>query len=446
MKPKSVSNRLSLCLILCAAAVRPIGALEVQFILTDKMGQAIAGARICLQEDAGQCQETDSQGKSYFAPTTSSRPMPFAARELSFSARPGSLLIDAPGPMDARLTRYAADGRRLGPALSLSLHAGRNPVAWPTPSAGLSFFRLETEHARYAFAALAGGRKSARITVLGKIATANLHAFTIAKTGFQTAVFRPRKDVDTALIRLAADGDTGLPYAGLIRARLLGIDSANHLLRYAYAQPGCSGSSPVSSEAQSSLPFWVQGGKWYFPAGNCYGVALTKDGDGLFGTWKSQSLEPLPAGLFPTACDPAKDSLVTSVPNLFFLNEGGGWDIDLGSDSLTIRIRRRACLGNQLIGDPTVLNGQNGNLTLVKNTCKEVALKNSRDETATYAYPASTDSLRVSFTYGDKTCGSAGVPLILDTTAPKACPETQAGVLLADTTWQACVRSSGFGQ
>jgi len=451
LNPRSASLRLyrglvTLSFIFFATLARPVRALEVQFILTDKMGQAIPGASICLQEDAGQCQTTDSQGKSVFSPTVSLRPAPSDAPGLSFSVRAGSLVIDAPQPAQVRLQRFATNGRRIGPALFLSLHAGPNPVPWRGPSAGLAFFRLETEHERYAFPVLSDPGNPARISVLGKIATANLHAFTITKSGYQAALFRPRKDLDTAIIRMAAEGDTGLPYAGLIRARLLDIDSANHLLHYAYAEPGCNGSAPVSQEAQSSLPIWIKGGKWYIPAGNCYGVALAKDGDGLYGQWKSQGLVPLPSGLFPMTCDPSKDSLVTSVPNLFFLNEGGGWDIDLKSDSLTIRIRRRACLGNQLIGDPTTLDGQNGHLMLVKNTCQEVVLKNSRNEAATYSYPASADSLQVSFAYGDKTCVSAGVPLILDTTAPKVCPETQSGVVLADTTWQACVRTSGFGQ
>lgn len=441
MRLKSASTRLSYALLLCAAT-GSVRALEVQFTLTDKLGQAVPAASICLQEDANQCKASDAQGKALFSPTVSSRPAPALPRDLAFSVRGGALFIEAPLPMEARLTRYATDGRRLGPALSLSLHAGDNRIPPAASATGLAFFRLETEHARYVFAAAPG--PSPRLAALGKVATANLHAFTISKAGFQTFVYRPRKDADTALIRLAADGDTGLPYAGLIRARLLGIDSANHTLHYAYAQPGCNGSSPVSTEAQSTLPFWIQGGKWYFPAGNCYGVALTKDGDGIYGQWKSQGLEPLPAGLFPVTCDPIKDSLVTSVPNLFFLNEGGGWDIDLRSDSLTIRIRRRACLGNQLIGDPTALDGQNGHLALVANTCQDVVLKNARNESATYAYATTTDSLRVDFTYADKTCQSSGVPLILDTTAPKVCPENTAGTLLADTTWQACVRATGF--
>lgn len=447
MRLKSTSTRLSCALLLCAAA-GPVRALEVQFTVTDKLGQAVPAARICLQEDTNQCQASDAQGKALFSPTVALRPAPDVPRELAFSVRGGALFIDAPIPMEARLTRYAMDGRRLGPALNLSLHAGGNRIPHTAPTAGLACFRLETKHARYVFTAAAGpaAGPSPRLAALGKVATANLHAFTISKAGFQAFVYRPRKDADTALVRLSAEGDTGIPYAGLIRARLLGIDSANHTLHYAYAQPGCNGSAPVSTEAQSTLPFWMQGGKWYFPAGNCYGVALTRDGDGIYGQWKSQGLEPLPAGLFPVTCDPDKDSLVTSVPNLFFLNEGGGWDIDLHSDSLTIRIRRRACLGNQLIGDPKALDGQNGHLALVANTCQEVVVKNARNEAATYSYSTASDSLRVGFAYADKTCQSTGVPLILDTTAPKTCPETAAGTLLADTTWQACVRATGFSQ
>ena len=45
-----------------------------------------------------------------------------------------------------------------------------------------------------------------------------------------------------------------------------------------------------------------------------------------------------------------------------------------------------------------------------------------------------------------KTCATAGVPLTFETTAPKTCPETAAPALIADTTWQACVRASGFAR
>jgi len=71
-------------------------------------------------------------------------------------------------------------------------------------------------------------------------------------------------------------------------------------------------------------------------------------------------------------------------------------------------------------------------------------LGNAGSESATYAYATTADSLSVGFTYAGKTCQSTGVPLILDTTAPKGCPENTAGTLLADTTWQACARATGF--
>lgn len=434
-------------LLLPAAAAIPAEAIQVQFNLSDKMGAPVAGARICLAEDTSQCRTTDAQGKSLFSPTVGIPPAAAAPGGApSFAVRPGFLIIETSRPMRARLSMYAVSGRRLGPGLALGLRPGRTLLPWPKGISGLAFFRLDTESGSARFGAVNEPGPSPRLAALAKAAAANLHAFAISKSGYQGFVYRPRKENDTASIRLAADGDTGIPYVGIIRARLAGIDSAGHSLQYAYTQETCDGATPVSREQTATLPFWIREGRWYFPAGNCYGVALGKSGDGIFGLWKSLGLVPLPPGLFPVACDPSKDSLVTSVPNLFFLDEGGGWDIDLGSDSLTIRIRRRACPGNQLIVDPAALDGQDGRPELLSNTCTEVKLRNSRDETATYSYPVASDSLKAVYTYGGATCATAAVPLVLDAGVPKSCPEAQAAALMADTAWQACVKASGFVQ
>jgi len=289
------------------------------------------------------------------------------------------------------------------------------------------------------------GARAAGWAALGKVATANLHAVTIEKSGYRTVTYRPRTDHDTGVvIRLTADADSGIQYAGVIRAQVDAIDTANHVVNYTYNETRCSGSTQNTVELLSSLPFWVRDGKWYFPAGNCQGVALAKESQGFFGTWKTIGVREYPAGLLPVKCDPVKDSLVTSVVNLFFLNEGGGWDIDLRADSMTIRIRRELCPGNQVVFDPAFYDGKEGRPLLAKNTCREVEFRNPSDEPGTYSFAREADSLRGAFTFKDKICPTPGVSLNIDSNGPKQCPEAAPVPLFQDTTFQRCVFNTGF--
>lgn len=442
MKALLPARRILLALACAAGAA---SALQVQFNVTDKLGKPVSGARICLEEDASQCQSTDAQGSATASPVVGLR-RAAPPQGLRFSARPGFLSIDAPAAGPVRVSRFDASGRRLEAPREAELRVGANRIEWPRGKAGLVFTRLEYAGIRYDFTGVADGTSGARIAALGKAATANLHAFTVMKAGYQAFTFRPSKDVDTAVVRLALLADTGIRYTGIIRAKLDSIDTAGHLLKYTYPQYACDGDQSVVSQQKASLPFWMRDGKWYFPAGNCFGVALTKSGGGFQGTWKSTGLERLPEGLFPAACDPVQDSVNTSVVNLFFLNEGGGWEIDLGSDSLVIRVMRRLCPGNQLVFNPAAFDGKDGHPLITANGCREVAFRNSKDEIGSYTFPESSDSLKALFTYGDKVCATAGVPLTFETTAPKACPETAASALIADTIWQACVRGTNFAQ
>jgi hypothetical protein len=325
---------------------------------------------------------------------------------------------------------------------------------------GLFFFRVTAPGHAYTGKALALSHKAehgnpfasastsataTRITALAKAATANLHALVITKSGYRPYTYRPRTDRDTGVVvRLAAEGDSGIQYAGIIRAKVVAIDTAAHAINYSYSETKCSGSSQTTVEQKSSLPFWIRDGKWYFPAGNCQGVALGKPTAGFFGSWKTLGVETYPAGLLPVTCDPGKDSVVTGVLNLFFINEGGGWDIDLREDSMTIKIRRELCPGNQAVYNVAYYDGLEGRPLLTKNTCREVEFRNPSNEPGTYSFVTQSDSLRGVFTYKDKTCPTPGVSLSIDTHSPKTCPETQPTSLAADTTFQRCVINTGF--
>ena len=429
-------------------------ALEVDFTVTDKLGKPIDGAKICLQEDGGQCTQTNAQGQSAFSPTVGSHPRPATRAPLRFALASGRLHIDAPMNMPARLSRRDLAGRSLGPDRLLSLKAGENSVALDARESrpGLVFFALEAQGTRYTTTAvsLATGEAGypVRYAALGKAAaTANLHAMIISKPGFQSVTYRPRKDLDTGVvIRLSAEGDSGIRYSGLIHAKVVSLDTANHILHYSYTENKCNGALPVAAEQNASLPLWIKDNRWYFPAGNCQGVALSTTGAGLFGQWRTQGVVDLPTGLFPISCDPGRDSVVTSVLNLFFISEGGGWDIDLRSDSVTIRLNRQLCPGNQVVFNPASFDGLNGHPLITGNSCREVSFKNSKGEPGKYAFPVASDSLRAVFTYADKNCTTNAVALSIDVNAPKTCPEGQATSMMADTTWQNCVRNTGFVQ
>lgn len=465
----SVSSCFGAVLLATAAIYVPAAALDISLFVTDKLGKPVSGALVCLQEDAGQCAQTNVGGRTTLDVTVGTRPGR-SSEGFSFALEGGMLKLASPVAQTARVARFDAQGRALGPDLVLRLRPGANTLAWPETRAGLHFFRITLPGTAFTgkLLALSGestlgsvngsangsstasnpgstGARASGWAALGKVATANLHAVTIAKTGFRTATYRPRTEHDTGVvIRLAAESDSGIPYAGVIRAKVDAIDTANHVVNYTYNETRCSGSTQSTVVLHSSLPFWVRDGKWYFPAGNCQGVALAKETEGIFGAWKTVGVLAYPTGLLPVQCDPVKDSLVTSVVNLFFINEGGGWDIDLRPDSLTIRIRRELCPGNQAVFDPTYYDGKEGRPLLAKNTCRQVEFRNPSDEAGTYAFSRESDSLRGAFTYKDKSCPTPSVSLTLDSNGPKNCPEPVQVPLAQDTAFQHCVFNTGF--
>jgi hypothetical protein len=460
MGPVVNSSRFSLILRIAAAvSLFPAlsAALDVSFVVTDKLGKPISGAMLCLEEDGSQCAETNASGKSTFSPTVGNRNLP-ATEGFSFSVRGGRISIQSPVSQPARVARFDARGRALGAELFVRLKPGSNGVEFGDAPQGLIFFRVAIPGHTYTGKALAlsgsspsrsgdggTGSPAPRVAALGKVAAANLHAVIISKSGYRSVTYRPKTDHDTGVvIRLAAETDQGIAYAGIIRAKLISLDTAKHTVYYTYTETGCKGDTGVTAERNSTLPFYTMNNKWYFPAGNCKGVALGKEGDGPYGAWKTLGLQDYPPGLVPVACDPAKDSVVTSVVNLFFLNEGGGWDIDLSQDSLILKIRRELCPGNQAVLDPAYYDGKNGRPLLTRNTCREVEFRNPSDEPGTYSFVTQSDSLRGVFTYKDKSCPTPAVSLTISTNTPKKCPETQPTALASDTTFQKCVAGSGF--
>jgi hypothetical protein len=434
--------------------------LQVRLTVTDKLNQPISGASVCLQEDGSKCAPTDGQGKAVFEPATRIPDRSFERERAFVTLEGGRLSVHAGEAGKARFAFSDSRGRALGGTFEKALSAGNNAVALPATREGLLFFRIDAGGREIAGKAimLAGTREgttgvtiaekersAARVAALGKTAAANLHPLVISKQGYQSYTYRPRADIDTgAVIRLTASDDDGLPYARLLKASVNEIDSANHVLRYTYTENSCSGDHPVTGTRSSTLPFWISGGKWYFPAGNCQGVALEKTGTGIYGTWKTAGVENLPVGMLSKSCDPDKDSLNTATVNLFFLGEGGGWDIDLRADSMVISLNRVACPGSQVVNDIPYFDGSTGRPLLLRNACKDVRLKNADGDTGTFAFKSENGSLQGSFAYKSQSCQTPSVAALADLNAPKSCPETQAASIALDSTFQACVRNSGF--
>jgi hypothetical protein len=460
-----ISNCFGAVLLAVVAFSIPAASLDISLRVTDKLGKPVSGAVACFQEDAGQCGETNAGGLATLAATVGLRPgiaptgptAPIAPDGVSFDLRGGTLRLLSPVAQTARVARFDARGRAFGPEMVVRLRPGANALAWPEARAGLNFFRVALPGTAFTGKVLAltggpaiglaepAGARASGWAALGKVAAANLHAVTIAKSGFRTVTYRPRTDHDTGVvIRLSAESDSGIPYAGVIRAKVDAIDTANHVVNYTYNETRCAGSAQNTVELHSSLPFWIRDGNWFFPAGNCQGVALAKESEGFFGSWKTVGVREYPAGLLPVTCDPIKDSLVMGVVNLFFINEGGGWDIDLRADSLTIRIRRELCPGNQAVFDPLYYDGKEGRPLLAGNTCREVEFRNPSDEPGTYSFSRESDSLRGVFAFKDKSCPTPGVSLNIDSNGPKKCPEPVQVPLAQDTAFQHCVFNTGF--
>jgi hypothetical protein len=455
-----VSRAIAAAWIASASMALPAFSLQVQMTVTDKLNRPVPGASICLQDDEAHCAQTDGQGKADFEPPTRIPGwMPERGR-FSVTIDGGRLSIHAGEAGIAGIAFFDSRGRRVGAAFGKELSAGNTAVALPARQEGLLFFRVGFQGAELAGKAviLSGPRvgpsgvtyagpqaEAAKVAALGKMAAANLNPLVISKQGYQDYSYRPRSDFDTGVvIRMTAAEDPGLGYVRLLKAAVTEIDSVNHVLRYSYAENGCSGDHPVTGTRNSSLPFWIAGGKWYFPAGNCQGVALQKTGNGVYGTWKTLGVENLPAGMLAKACDPGKDSLNTATVNLFFLGEGGGWDIDLRQDSMIIGLNRVACPGSQVVNDIPYFDGTAGRPLLIRNTCKEVKLKNVSGDTGAYAFRVENDSLRGSFTYQAHACQTPAVAALADLNAPKTCPETQAASIALDSAFQGCVRNTGF--
>lgn len=64
-----------LMIALCGSLADRAAALEIDLTVTDKLGKPIPGARICLEEDGGQCMETNAEGKSAFSGAVGNRPV-----------------------------------------------------------------------------------------------------------------------------------------------------------------------------------------------------------------------------------------------------------------------------------------------------------------------------------------------------------------------------------
>jgi hypothetical protein len=445
-----------------AFAMMPFPAfpLQVYLTVTDKLDRPIADASVCPQEDDSHCAKTDGQGKAAFSPATRIPDVTQGRSGSAITLRGGRLSIFAAEAGPARIAFFDSRGRAIRAAFERKLPAGNNAIELPESKEGLVFFRVSAPGLKAAGKAIllsgsrgrSGGETRAErpgsapgVAALGKAAAANLHPLIVSKTGYRTYTYRPKAEVDTGVvIRMAEVEDSGLGYTRLLKAAVTEIDSANRILRYSYAENSCSGDKPVTGTHASSLPFRISEEKWYFPAGNCQGVALGKSGSGIYGTWKTLGVEDLPTGLLPNACDPAKDSLNTSTVNLFFLNEGGGWDIDLRQDSIVIGLNRVACPGSQIVNDISHFDGKDGRPLLVSNSCREVKLRNAAGDTGTYAFRVGNDSLRGTFTYKSDSCPTPAVAALADLNAPKTCPETQAASIALDSAFQACVKSTGF--
>jgi hypothetical protein len=433
------------------------GAIEIDFTVTDKLGKPIQGARICLEDDGGQCTETNAEGKSAYSGAVSNRSVT-PAGGFSVSYRRGGLSVASPSAVAARFAGFDARGKSLGPERVVDLKAGNNRIEMPFSAGGkegLIFFRLTAPGVAFTGKALSlasgageasrGPAESPRMGALGKVAAANLYPVIISKSGYQSITYRPRTERDTGIVvRMPAIGDSGFRYAGIIRAKVTAIDTAKRSLTYTYMDKGCNGSTLMSVEKSSTLPLYIKDGNWYFAAGNCKGVVLTKEGPGFYGLWKTVGVRNLPPGLFPVTCEPSRDSVVTGILNLFFIPEGGGWDIDLREDSMTITLNRVLCPGNQAIYKIEYYDGLEGRPLLARNTCREVEFRNAAAEPGIYSFVTQADSLRGVFTYKDKTCPTPAVSLLYDSNGPKLCPETQPTAMTADTTFQRCTRESGF--
>lgn len=439
MNPRSLSH-LFLSAAFCMLA-GPADALQVAGHVLNKVGEPISGAKVCIVAEPTKC--VSSNGKGEFAINSSNaiRDIASARGAITLDWKNGSLSLHSPTSTVARMQWLAADGRRPLAIQDLNLESGRTILPLPAglPNSGVIFLRLTTPDRSQAWkAVLAAGRPAEgsafskpRIAALSK--ATSIGALEASKAGYKNRIYEPLSDPETdAMIFLSAADDNGLVFDGTYAAKVIAIDRDKKTVITETVDFECDENDKILRDTvRDTTTYEIRDGKMYvWVKGECTGQIFTGASKDIVGAWNMTNLNgDLPADL-KTGCVP-DSSAVDESP---FENFTAIYNIS--ETAITGTVSAEICPAD-IYGPLILILFGDSTITVTKNTCQHVVLKNGKGESANLDFSKAKDSLNIAFKYKTTTC--EGYQDFSLSHKEPVCPEenTLMGTVL-------CMAGSGF--
>jgi hypothetical protein len=430
-----------------AFALLPARAVDVSGKVIAKSGAPISQAKVCVKSDTSKCVTTDPMGAFHITTASAIRESGARTPPYTLDFRNGILSLEAPGAGEAKVEWAGPGGRVFSPAQGLRLTRGRNVLAIPKglPENGICFLRLRASGLTFTWKAVmmrgaATGRSqsgspapSGRIAALSK--AAGTSTLEISKTGYRTRIYEPLEDPETGtIITMSATDDVGLSYTGAFTAKILAIDRAARTLIVENVDAYCEGENVKRDTTRDTSLYAFVGGKfWLWTKGECSGQAFTTTSSSTDPVGSFTLLDPaaeLPEDL-KAGCTPADGSGDSPFENFNASYQVTETQI---SGDISVEICPADFYG-PFFTDFLLLDT---NVTLAKNTCRQLVFKNGAGESGTLDFSKSGDSLQIAFAYKTEKC-LAAQDFTLSNKAP-VCPEDSASM----EPFFFCMLESGF--
>jgi hypothetical protein len=388
----------------------PALALDISGMVLDKIGDPITQAKVCVVADPGKCVNTGAQGEFHIASGIAIRKSAPGSAPYAMEFRRGTLTLEAPAPVRARLEWSGPGGRVLFAASDVSLSRGSNPISLPAglPENGICFIRLRAGGVNLAWRAMlmgaraevtAGAQPASPGPILALSKAAALTTLEVSKAGYRTKLYDPETDREQdAVIVLAKSDDVGLTFAGNFTSKVIAIDRTNKNMIIESVESECDDEVLVKDTVRDTSQYAFRDGKlWLWTAGECTAEVFSGTGTDPVGTWTlTDASADLPADL-KAGCDSS------SVPG----------DDPYENFTATYIVSETAIKGNISVdlcpGDIygffiTIVLAEDPSIALTRNTCKQVQYRNGKDETADLNFSKKGDSLHFEFVYKTTTC------------------------------------------
>jgi hypothetical protein len=431
---------------LALAISLPVRALDISGNVLTKLGDPIAGAKVCIKSDPSSCVSTAADGAFHLSKAIAVRRDPGTGDAgFTLAYRRGALFVQSPSAVAVRVEWLSADGRRAWSASEVRLQAGPNALALPAglPHAGLCILRLSTPDHILTWKAMlapglaagpgAAGSSAPRIAALAKAAAATLE---ISKTGYRTRSYEPTAETETdATIYLSETSDVGLVYDGTFSQKVVALDHAKKTIITEETDASCDSATNqvVHETVQDTQSYAVRDGQlWTWTAGDCTGTLFTGTASDIVGKWTLVDANALLPEDLRAGCSPSADGGESPY-------ETFSGDYTVTETQVSGTLSAETCPGDYFGFIFSYTFGSDTSIVPTKNTCKQVAFANGKGDTATFDFSKNGDSLHTAYAYKTSPC-AFDMDFGLTQKDP-ACPE---GLELA--AFLTCLRGSGFAQ